>query len=195
MTAQSPTLDGQWCIGAQSFDTFLKIWHQTTTSTSREAGPTGPELFRKESPCWSRIVLAKPNFLSGSARFTIFSGLVYLTGGVLLLLWPGAVQALFQERPFVGDEASLVRVLGMALVVIGWLNLFGGRSGARQVVAASVIDRITIVPLVMMPLAAMGVFPVLFLAFGLLDPILGLCAWALMRREKSAGGAGVEADR
>lgn len=134
-------------------------------------------------------LLAKPARLPLSSRFTVLNGYLYLASGALLLLWPGAAQTLFQERAFVGDEAALVRVIGMALAIIGWFYLFGGRSGARQIVAASVIDRITLVPLVLLPLAFMGVFPGLFLAFGLLDPALGLCAWYLMRRERQAGHA------
>ena len=119
-------------------------------------------------------LVAKAAPLSAASRFTVLNGYLYLAGGALMLLWPGALQTLFMERAFVGDEASLVRVIGMALAIVGWFYVFGGRSGARQVVAASVIDRITIVPLVLLPLAAMGVFPILFLFFGLLDPALGL---------------------
>jgi hypothetical protein len=132
-------------------------------------------------------LLAKPASLPASSRFIVLNGYLYLACGVLLLLWPGAVQTLFLERAFVGDEASLVRALGMALAIIGWFYLFGGRSGARQIVAASVIDRITLVPLVLVPLALMGVFPRLFLAFGVLDPVLGLCAWYLLWRDRHAG--------
>ena len=40
-----------------------------------------------------------------------------------------------------------MRVIGLTIVVIGWLYFFGGRSGARQFVAASVIDRLVFVPL------------------------------------------------
>jgi len=57
----------------------------------------------------------------------------------------------------------------MAVAVIGWLYLFGGRSGARQLVAASVFDRLTLVPVVLVPLAIGGVFPHLFLAFAILS--------------------------
>jgi hypothetical protein len=85
----------------------------------------------------------------------------------------------------VGDEQGLVRAMGMTVVVIGWLYLFAGRSGSRQAVAASVIDRLTIVPLVLLPLAAYGVFPHLFIFFPLLDMSLGIGAWVLLRRERS----------
>ena len=49
--------------------------------------------------------------------------------------------------------------------------------------AASVLDRLTIVPVVLLPVALMGVFPKVFLAFALLDPALGIAAWLLLRKE------------
>jgi hypothetical protein len=72
----------------------------------------------------------------------------------------------------------------MAVAIIGWFYLFGGRSGGRQVVAASVLDRIILVPLVLIPLALAGVFPRLLLTFAVLDPLLGLVAWYLLARER-----------
>jgi hypothetical protein len=80
------------------------------------------------------------------------NGLIYLAAGVLLLVWPGLTQTLFMDRAFVENEQGLVRVVGLTVVVIGWLYLFGGRSGARQVVGASVIDRLIFVPVVLVPL-------------------------------------------
>ena len=85
------------------------------------------------------------------------------------------------DRAFVGDEAALIRVMGMTVAVIGWLYVFGGRSGGRQVVAASVVDRLVLVPAVLVPLALAGVFPHLLLAFAILDPLLGIGAWLLLR--------------
>ena len=52
-----------------------------------------------------------------------------------------------------------MRVIGLTVVVIGWLYLFGGRSGARQFIVASVIDRLVFVPAVLVPVAIAGVFP------------------------------------
>jgi hypothetical protein len=60
--------------------------------------------------------------------------------------------------------------------------LFGGRSGARQIVAASVIDRLVFVPAVLLPLIIAGVFPHLLGAFAILDPLLAIGAWALVGR-------------
>jgi hypothetical protein len=56
------------------------------------------------------------------------------------------------------SEAALLRVIDLTAVVIGWLYLFGGRSGATHIVAASVIDRLIFVPLLLLPLAIAGAF-------------------------------------
>ena len=70
----------------------------------------------------------------------------------------------------------------MTVTVIGWLYVFGGRSGASQFGPASIVDRVTIVPLVLVPVAIAGVFPHIFLAFAMLDPTLALGAWILYKR-------------
>jgi hypothetical protein len=67
--------------------------------------------------------------------------------GALVIAWPGVTQTLF------------IRVIGLRLAVIGWLYLFGGRSGAQQIVAASVADRLVFVPAVLVPVALAGAFP------------------------------------
>ena len=71
----------------------------------------------------------------------------------------------------------------MTVVVIGWLYLFGARTGGRQVVAASVIDRLIFVPVVLLPLAFTGVFQNLLVAFTILDMSLAVGAWVLFSRE------------
>jgi hypothetical protein len=124
----------------------------------------------------------RPATLSTASRYTVMNGFIYLAAGVLLIVWPGAAQALFMERAFVGDEGGLFRVLGLTVVVIGWLYLFGGRSGGRQVVAASVVDRLIFVPVVLVPLAIVGVFPHLLLAFAALDVTLAVGAWMISGR-------------
>jgi hypothetical protein len=73
-------------------------------------------------------------------------------------------------------------VIGLTVIVIGWLYVFGGRSGARQIIAASVIDRLIFVPAVLIPVAMAGVFPHLLLTFALLDALLAVGAWILFAR-------------
>jgi hypothetical protein len=120
--------------------------------------------------------------LSTASNYTTVNGLIYLAIGALLVVWPGMTQAIFRDRAFVGDEQGLIRVIGMSVVVIGWLYLFGGRSGGRQVVAASVIDRLIFVPVVFVPLAIAGVFPHLLLSFASLDVALSIGAWVILGR-------------
>src|SRR6516162_2401811 len=110
----------------------------------------------------------KPSRLMVASKYTALNGIGYLVVGAILIIWPGVTQTVFREPAFAGHEQALMRVIGLTVVVIGWLYLFGGRSGARQFVAASVIDRLLFVPLVLVPLSIAGVFPRLFLTFTLL---------------------------
>lgn len=126
-----------------------------------------------------------PN-LTAASKFTAFNGFVYLGLGVLLILWPGAIQTLLGERAFVGDEQSLFRVLGLAVGVIGYYLVIGGRSGGRPASAASVIDRLTVAPLVLIPLAIAGVFPRFLIAVVVVDATLAISTWALLRRADAA---------
>ena len=128
-------------------------------------------------------LLEKPANLSTASKYSVMNGFIYLALGALLIVWPGAVQTIFMDAPFVGHESALFRVLGMTVAVIGWLYLFGGRSGARQLGPASVLDRVVLVPVVLVPLVMAGIFPHTLGAFAILDPALGLGAWILHNRK------------
>ena len=129
-----------------------------------------------------RSLLESPAVLSTASKYTALNGIIYLAAGALLIVWPGVTQTIFMDRAFVGDESGLMRAIGMAVVVIGWFYLIGGRSGARQLVAASVLDRLTLVPVVLVPLALAGVFPHLLMVFAILDVTLAIGAWVLFGR-------------
>jgi len=124
-----------------------------------------------------------PRKLPPVAIFNAVCGLFYLANGAVIIAWPGIAQALFFEPAFTGHESGLLRVIGMTLAIIGWLYIFGSRSGGAQVAAATVIDRLTIVPLVLFGVALTGTFPHLFLLFAVLDPLLGAIAWWLLSRK------------
>jgi hypothetical protein len=126
-------------------------------------------------------LLAKPA-LSTASKYTAMNGFTYLGAGALLIVWPAAVQTLLRDPAFVGHEGALFRVIGMAVAVIGWLYVFGGRSGAQRFGPASVLDRVVLVPLVLLPLVIAGVFPHTLGAFAILGPSLGIGAWALHNR-------------
>src|SRR6188472_943894 len=129
-----------------------------------------------------KSLLESPAVLSTASKYTALNGIIYLAAGALLIVWPGETQTIFMDRAFVGDESGLMRAIGMAVVVIGWFYLIGGRSGARQLVAASVLDRLTLVPVVLVPLALAGVFPHLLMVFAILDVTLAIGAWVLFGR-------------
>jgi len=131
----------------------------------------------------TKNLLERPANLSAASVYSVVNGVIYLTAGVLLIVWPGVTQTLFMDRDFVGDERGLVRVLGLTVVVIGWLYLFGARTGGRQFIAATVIDRLIFVPVVLLPLAFTGVFPHVLVAFTILDMSLAVGAWLLLSRE------------
>ena len=129
-------------------------------------------------------LLEKSSNFSIASKYTAVNGILYLGTGALLIAWPGVTQTLFMDTAFVGHESALIRVIGLTLVVIGCLYLFGGRAGARQIVAASVIDRLVFVPAVLIPLAIAGVFPHLLVTLAILDPLLAVGAWVLLGRKE-----------
>jgi hypothetical protein len=124
-----------------------------------------------------------PDRLPAASKFAQYCGWFYMASGLLFLAWPGSVQALFLDPAFAGKEGALVRVLGMAVAVIGWLYVFGARTGGRQFVAATVLDRLVLVPLVLGPAAAYGIFPHVLGTFAVLDPVLALVTWYLLSRK------------
>jgi hypothetical protein len=131
----------------------------------------------------TKALLERPPSSTTASKYTAMNGFIYLAVGLLLIVWPGVTQTLFRDTAFVGHEEGLMRVIGLTVVVIGWLYVFGGRSGTRQIVAASVIDRLVFVPLVLIPLAIAGVFPHLLVTFAVLDASLAIGAWALLGRK------------
>jgi hypothetical protein len=131
-------------------------------------------------------LLEKPSNLPTASKYTVMNGLIYLGTGALLIAWPGVTQMLFMDAAFVGHEGALIRVIGLTLAVIGWLYWFGGRSGARQIVAASVIDRLVFVPAVLVPVAIAGVFPHLLVTLAILDPALAIGTLVLLGRKTPA---------
>lgn len=141
-----------------------------------------------------KIALEKPLNSTTASKYTVFNGFVYFGLGVLLILWPGAIQTPLGERPFVGDEQGLMRVIGMAVAIIGYYLLVGGRAVSRQTTAASVIDRLTIVPLVLVPLAIAGVFPRLLVAIVIVDICLAISTWLLLNRVEKTEALSARAD-
>ena len=125
--------------------------------------------------------LEKPAKLELASKYVVVVGLLDLGAGLLLIAWPGVVQTIFADPAFVGHEEGLFRALGIALIVAGFLGLFGGRSGSRAVVAANLPARL-LVPVILVPLAMAGVFPHFMTTLAILDPLMGIGAWVLLMR-------------
>ena len=87
-------------------------------------------------------LLATPHELPDASRYTVANGVLYMISGVTFLTAPGAVQAIFADPAFAGHDEASVRVVGLLIVTIGWLVMFGGLSGRRRFVAATVVSRI-----------------------------------------------------
>jgi hypothetical protein len=80
-------------------------------------------------------LVEKPPKLTTASRYTVLDGVVYLIASF--------GRAWFRRSS--GKKLSWAMkarscAIGMTIVLIGWLYVFGGRSGARQIVAASVIE-------------------------------------------------------
>lgn len=127
-------------------------------------------------------LLERPADLPFTSKYTVVGGLIYLGSGALLVVWPGAVQTILRDPAFVAHESGLVRAMGMAVMVIGWFYLWGGRTGMQSFATATIFDRVILVPAVLLPLAAAGVFPHMMIGFALLDVVLGLGALVLVHR-------------
>lgn len=130
-----------------------------------------------------KTLTEKPSALSKASLYTAMNGVLYMTAGTLMLLMPDVLRGIYMEPAFVGREEGLLRLIGMMLIIIGWFYFFGGRTGARQIVAASIIDRLILVPAVLVPLALVGVFPNFMFSLVIVDPLLAVGAWYLLRSE------------
>ena len=80
-------------------------------------------------------------------------------------------------------DVGSIRALGMALMIIGWFYVMGGRTGKASFVLATFVDRL-LVPALLVPLWWLGELAgVVALPFAILDPVLGIGAYLLWRRE------------
>lgn len=127
-------------------------------------------------------LLEMPSNLPILSKYTVLNGVIYVATGALLIVWPSATQTIFMDAAFIGHEEALMRAIGLTMLVIGWLYLFGGRSGARQFATCTVIDRLIFVPVVLVPLIIAGVFPHLFVTLAILDPVLAIGVLVLRNR-------------
>lgn len=137
------------------------------------------------SALWSQPA-APHSFLS---RYTVANGVLYLLVGASMYLLPSSIlmRLFFLERPLAGYEEGLARAVGFTVAVIGWFYMMGGRTRADSFGLATVVDRL-LVPAFLLPLWGLGLAPPgMILPFSILDPLLGLGAYAIWRSAEVAG--------
>jgi hypothetical protein len=135
---------------------------------------------------WSTLRASPAVPSSPLHRYTVANGVLYLAAGFVVYLAPMSwLSRVFFVESFPGHEQGLVRVLGVTLAVIGWLYVAGGRTRSSSFALATVVDR-ALIPFVLLPLAALHLAPLgIVLPFSILDPVLGLGALLIWRRQWS----------
>ncbi|MGB8331271.1 MAG: hypothetical protein WCE62_14195 [Polyangiales bacterium] len=139
-------------------------------------------------PRWIEVLFSTPDEpLTPLARYTQANGLLYLALGLLVYAWPG-VMGLVGAGPLEGQEPGLFRGFGFAIAVIGWFYVIGGRTNRDSFGLATFADRI-LVPFFALPLIVTGqVDPMLILPVVILDPILGIGAFVIWKRQSIPAG-------
>lgn len=139
------------------------------------------------SRSWWQCMLETPAGLPGAlSRYTFWNGVMYLVVGGTFYLAPDMVRKLLFMAPFAGHEEGYMRLLGVAVAIIGWFYVFGARTRADSFALSTVADRIA-VPALLLPLyftGQMAAGPIF--AFALLDPLLALGAYLIWRRQRKA---------
>jgi hypothetical protein len=137
-------------------------------------------------PRWIEVMLSTPDEpLTPLARYTQANGFLYLALGLGVYAWPG-VMGLVGAGPLEGQEPALYRTLGLAIAIIGWFYVMGARTNRDSFGLATFADRI-LVPFFVLPLVFMGqVDPMLVLPVAILDPILGIGAFVIWKRQVSS---------
>ena len=130
--------------------------------------------------CMLKTPEGSPSALS---QYTFWNGIIYLLLGGSLYLAPGLVRVVLFMSPFSGREEGYVRLLGVAVAIIGWFYVFGARTRAESFALATIADRLAL-PALLLPLYITGqVEAGLILAFGVLDPLLALGAYLVWRKQ------------
>lgn len=134
-------------------------------------------------PRWIEVMLSTPDEpLTPLARYTQVNGFLYLALGLVVYAWPN-VMGLVGAGQLEGQEPALYRIVGLAIAIIGWFYVMGARTNRDSFGLATFADRI-LVPFFVLPLVFTGqVDPMLVLPVAILDPILGVGAFVLWKRQ------------
>jgi hypothetical protein len=132
---------------------------------------------------WLSTLFAKAPPHTPLSRYTTYNGFFYMAAGALVFLWPRALE--LTGPALVGHEPGFARMLGAVLLLIGWFYVFGAKTRSDVFGLATVFDRLFLVPLLFLPLVALGeVDPAVGVPFAILDPLLGIGALLIWRRQR-----------
>jgi hypothetical protein len=119
------------------------------------------------------------------SRYTERCGYFYLAVGLGLLFAPTGPVQLGLLPAYEGQEEALVRLLGLTLGVVGYFYVFGGRTHQRSFGLATVLDRLLVPALLGFVYTISHVEVMLVLPLAILDPLLGMGAYILWRRDEA----------
>ena len=134
---------------------------------------------------FSQLLERPPQPSNRLSRFTERCGYVYILIGLVFLFAPTTLGILGLIPPFQGQEEALVRVIGFTLSIIGYFYIFGGRTQHNAFGLSTVLDRLLVPCVLLFIYQASEVELMLILPLGILDPILGLVAYALWRKDQA----------
>src|SRR5262249_12647606 len=78
------------------FENLIFSGHSASLEVSQSWGKGSGSMFLTKN------LLERPANLSAASVYSAVNGVIYLTAGVLLIVWPGVTQTLFMDRDFVG---------------------------------------------------------------------------------------------
>ena len=118
------------------------------------------------------------------SRYTERCGYFYGLLGLSFLLFPSGQAQLGLLAPFEGQEEAMMRIIGFVLCLIGYFYVFGGRTQQTSFGLATVLDRL-LVPFVFLFIYQVSeVELMLILPIAIMDPLLGLGAYACWRKDQ-----------
>ncbi len=119
------------------------------------------------------------------SRYTERCGYFYALSGALFLFAPGLLVLVGVMPPFQGQEEGLIRIIGFTLGLIGYFYVFGGRTQHTAFGLSTVLDRLLVPFFILFIYQVSEVALLLVLPLALLDPILGVGAYVLWRRDEA----------
>lgn len=127
----------------------------------------------------------EPSF-SSTSIYLILQGCTYLLAGLLALFVPNVVPLLL-FFDFKAGQASMMRLVGVVLLVVGYFYIQGGRgstSTAEWIASSAVHDRL-LIPFILMPLGILDQdVPLnLCIIFSVLDSVFALTTYLVWRKE------------